>query len=71
MKVKVEVELKPCPFCGNTKLFVGDSDAIKNDDDHINFTVCCDFEQGGCGATCGYELTKAKAITKWNTRCKQ
>ena len=68
MKIKIEMELKPCPFCGNTNLFVGTSDEIHEDGDKHNYAVCCDFEQGGCGACGGYELSKIKAVENWNKR---
>ena len=32
------------------------------------YTVVCDFQQGGCGASCGYASYKEKAIKKWNLR---
>ena len=63
------MKIKPCPFCGNTNLFVGDADTIRNDGDHEYFAVCCSVTQGGCGATSGYYPYKTKAIKKWNKRC--
>ena len=66
--MKIEIELKPCPFCGNTNLFVGTSAQLHGDDDEDDYAVCCDFEQGGCGATGGYQLSKIKAIELWNKR---
>lgn len=53
--------LKPCPFCGSESAIC----IIKENDEYV---VCCDYSQGGCGATAGYResIKEAKAI--WNTR---
>lgn len=53
-------ELKPCPFCGGEKL-------IKLEECN-NYTICCDFNQGGCGAASGYRLNAKEAIEAWNRR---
>lgn len=65
---KPEPQLLPCPFCGNTKLFVGTSDDILDDGKTNEFAVCCDFSQGGCGASSGFEDTMEEAIEIWNKR---
>lgn len=64
------MKLAPCPFCGNTKLFVGTEMEILTDENEIGggYTVCCDYTQGGCGATSGYRETKEEAISVWNKR---
>ena len=63
-------KLKPCPFCGGEKLIITngeDLDAYGN-----NYTVCCDFNQDGCGASSGYRQNIEEAIEVWNRRaCEQ
>ena len=71
MKVKIEIELEPCPFCGNTDLLVGTSNEIRLDGDEDNFAVCCDVDRGGCGACSGYALSRLKAVEYWNKRSEQ
>lgn len=70
-------ELKPCPFCGGTKLFVGTiADCEMQDSDHPDYKynsqayiVCCSCFNGGCGAsTGGGNKTEAAAIEAWNRR---
>lgn len=67
-------ELKPCPFCGGEKLIIT---GCKELEECSNFekcertyyyTVCCDFNQGGCGASSGYRLNEEEAIEAWNRR---
>ncbi len=65
---KPEPQLLPCPFCGNEKLFVGTSDEIHEDGQESVFSVCCDYNQGGCGVSNGIYKTKEEAIEKWNKR---
>lgn len=57
----VEVELKPCPFCGGSKILV--SQTI--DQAAPNWYVAC--HRTTCAFT-GYSSTEAEAITAWNTR---
>ena len=64
----INVEIKPCPFCGNTNLIVDTSAVINGDDDKNNYAVCCSANAGGCGATSGYAVDKITAINKWNRR---
>lgn len=64
---------QPCSFCGQIKsLIVGDHDRICGGIDPEcvleGYAVCCDFSQGGCGATGGYRRTVAEAIKMWNRR---
>ena len=70
-------ELKPCPFCGGTKLFVGTIAEIElTDEDHPDYStnsefysVVCDYTDGGCGASVGGASRSAsEAITAWNRR---
>ena len=66
--MKVKIKLKPCPFCGNTKLTVGSSAVIREDNDYDNYAVCCDYNKGGCGACSGYQLSRYEAVKLWNER---
>ena len=52
---KTKIELKPCPFCGGTNLYVG------------SWSVFCDATQGGCGGgVCA--RSNEEAVEKWNRR---
>ena len=65
--------LKKCPFCGMEVAEVW-SDKMKAEDEGRQFfgterfTVVCNFNKRGCGATCGYHDSVTMAIDKWNTR---
>ena len=70
-------ELKPCPFCGGTKLFIGTiAECEMQDKDHPDYennsrlyNVVCDYMEGGCGAsTGGSAITVEAAIKAWNRR---
>ena len=71
-----ETELKPCPFCGGTKIFVGSVAEIEltNEDDlnynlyNSQFQAVCDYNAGGCGASSGCRESKNAAIEYWNRR---
>lgn len=71
-----ETKLKPCPFCGGTKIFVGSVAEIelmdKYDENYdlynSQFQVVCDSIAGGCGASSGCCKNKAAAIEAWNRR---
>lgn len=71
-----EIKLKPCPFCGGTKIFVGSVAEIelmdKYDENYdlynSQFQVVCDSIAGGCGASSGCCKNKAAAIEAWNRR---
>ena len=56
------VELKPCPFCGGTKLEITNPVGAGS---FANIT-CLD-----CYATGGLGITKQDAINKWNIRTLQ
>lgn len=62
-------ELKNCPFCGNKNIILDDDNDpavyVLQSELHI---VVCDFNQGGCGASTGWEATKEQAIKAWNQR---
>ena len=70
-------ELKPCPFCGGTQLFVGTIAEIEMmDEDNPNYlhgkktySVVCDYLEGGCGASSGGGArSEEEAIEAWNRR---
>lgn len=71
-----ENELKPCPFCGGTNIFVGTVAEVKlmdeTDEDYVLcsglFQAVCDYNAGGCGASSGCCLSKDAAIAAWNRR---
>ena len=51
-------ELKPCPFCGSSDLWIDGGECLNN------FEVVCTK----CGGRIGYFDTKADAIAAWNRR---
>lgn len=60
-----------CPFCGSlTAPRIANSldMGVLGYTDFYAFTIHCDDEEDGCGATCGYLDTEAEAIAAWNTR---
>lgn len=67
-------KLKPCPFCGSEKLIITNRKELEECNNFERYecipcyTVCCDFNQGGCGAASGYRLIKEEAIEAWNRR---
>ena len=67
-------ELKPCPFCGGEKIIITDCRELEKCNNFgkcesiHSYTVCCDFRQGGCGATSGYRSNEEDAIEAWNRR---
>lgn len=62
-------QLQRCPFCGKSVAMVLPESELKLEKKDIEmFTVCCAYNSGGCGATCGYHMTKQKAVSRWNTR---
>lgn len=73
-----EEQLRQCPFCGQTTtLVVSGSSEFHDEDccgrDHDDsYAVFCDAsteaKRGGCGASGGFQPTKAKAVAKWNRR---
>ena len=71
-----KIELKPCPFCGGTKIFVGSVAEIELTDEcdenydlyNSQFQVVCDCNVGGCGASSGCYQCKTTAIEAWNRR---
>ena len=65
-------KLKPCPFCGgNAKLITSAPSKLFSDEgETIHFKVKCDADDTGCiGAFVNlWEITKERAIEKWNRR---
>lgn len=67
-------ELKPCPFCGSEKLIIAgcrglnECNNCEECENEYRYAVCCDFTEGGCGATSGYRLNEEEAIEAWNRR---
>lgn len=61
--------LMKCPFCGaDVALLISQADMWGCEDIIDRFTVVCDRDKGGCGATCGYRGTREKAAVAWNGR---
>lgn len=65
-------KLKPCPFCGKTDT-IGVFSHSQIEDLYESkgldcFAVCCDAQNGGCGAVGGYEEERDDAIATWNRR---
>lgn len=73
------IVLKPCPFCGGTKIFVGTIAEIEMQDTDcpdwlINsqmYAAVCDYTSGGCGASTGGAHTKMEAVEAWNRRAEE
>ena len=65
-----KTKLKPCPFCGRVKPFLGRLTEIETVDANHNeqFAVVCDAQNGGCGAASGFFTSKNKACEAWNRR---
>ena len=70
-------EFKSCPFCGNTNIVIITclNDCCDNEVcdgcSLIQYAVCCDGNNGGCGSHTGYYRNKEKAIEAWNRRVKK
>ena len=64
--------LQKCPFCGGDVGTIVNqyelNDYQENDDAVKMFTVVCDYDKGGCGATCGFHSSEYYAALAWNTR---
>ena len=62
---KKEMELKPCPFCGEDPQVI----RIKGKDGwRDRFTVRCPYDHGGCGAEGGMYHYEEEAVEAWNKR---
>ncbi len=53
-------ELKPCPFCSGTNIYIFN---MGNDKEDSFVAECID-----CESSSGYAKTKQEAIKKWNRR---
>ena len=67
--MKISEDLKPCPFCGSTKLFISEEDydgGVPALDGTTYFSVWC----SKCSAlvASSNDDTEQKAIEHWNTR---
>lgn len=73
-----DLQLLPCPFCGQTKSVVvaacqdyhePDCDCYMGDS---GFHAVCDASSdaalGGCGASSGFGATEKEAAERWNRR---
>lgn len=69
-------EVKYCPFCSSVKaprlLSFKEIACLKDSDSDRShsqeYAICCDFQNGGCGTTGGYDPDKIKALHIWNQR---
>ena len=66
-------QLQRCPFCGMdvADIYSTDDRAIEDGEEPTTpnrFTIVCNFNANGCGATCGYHDSIAQAVARWNTR---
>lgn len=64
-------ELQKCPFCGKSVATIwtmSEAHQLKYDEDRERYTVVCSWDNGGCGATCGFHDSVHRAVSRWNTR---
>lgn len=72
----MELELRPCPFCGRADTPEvtdwNDANGIDEDDpayeDGPAFVVVCNYRAGGCGAVGGVRDRLSEAVDAWNGR---
>lgn len=73
----MEHELKPCPFCGKSVAVcctLAEVECIDKDHPYYalaskQYDVVCNYNNGGCGASCGgSHRTPESAIKHWNRR---
>lgn len=65
-KLPENIQLSPCPHCGNTQL-VGRQYPGK-DGFLDQFAILCHYGNGGCGAESGHYHTLEEAMSNWNKR---
>lgn len=62
-----ELELKPCPFCGESEpvrmMVRAGKDGWRN-----RYFILCEYDNGGCGASSGWYHSKEEALESWNRR---
>lgn len=76
-------KLEACPFCGASVAEVETAHGLEECANFEDFDVCpvyepcgdcglytvvCNVNAGGCGASSGYKTSPAKAATAWNRR---
>ena len=64
-------QIQRCPFCGvDHAKIISQAELWEEDTASCaeRYTVVCDRDDGGCGATCGFHESKQKAVCRWNTR---
>lgn len=66
-------QLQRCPFCGMDVAEIYSSHQSLEEDGiepfgANKFTIVCNFNRKGCGATCGYHDDISSAVARWNTR---
>lgn len=62
------IELKKCPFCGSSAVYVQQETDYYDKTKNYQFCVVCNFNWDGCGASSGYRDTMQEAIEAWNRR---
>ncbi len=58
--------LKPCPFCGNTRIKVDKYRTAIG----VHYYAQCDYAFGGCGAELASRISRKEAIKDWNSRAR-
>lgn len=70
----MQIELKPCPFCGNRTapevISIAELDSVEDNDWYdSHFTVVCSLYNGGCGASVKFNNESIEDAAKtWNRR---
>lgn len=72
-RVTMDINLKPCPFCGNKAApqIMDQNQALWRDPDYdgdLRIVVCCAARNGGCGASTGFCDNDDEAVAAWNRR---
>lgn len=64
-------QLQRCPFCGmDVAEILIQSEQYERDPKVYSerYTIVCNWNKNGCGATCGFHDTISDAVSRWNTR---